>query len=90
MRIQLISDLHLERYPEFVPSAAPEVDVLVLAGDIGSYQPGSLLQGDDFGLSRFSPRRTDAEWPRVLYVPGNHEFDSLEYDAAYLKLRSTW
>lgn len=88
MRIQLISDLHLENYPEFVPRAAPEVDVLVLAGDIGSYQAGSLLEGDDFGLSRFSPRQTGSQWPRVFYIPGNHEFDCLDYDATYLKLRS--
>ena len=56
-RIQLISDLHLKNYPDFVPRAAQDIDVLILAGDIGSYQVGSLLEGDDFGLSRFSPRR---------------------------------
>jgi predicted phosphodiesterase len=89
MRIQLISDLHLENYPGFMPRAAPDVDVLILAGDIGSYQEGSLLADDDFGLSRFSPRRPDSEWPRVFYLPGNHEFDALDFDATYLKLRST-
>jgi predicted phosphodiesterase len=89
MRIQLISDLHLENYPAFVPRAAREVDVLVLAGDIGSYQSGSRLEGDDFGLSRFSPRRPGSEWPRVFYLPGNHEFDTLDYDATYLALRRT-
>ena len=89
MRIQLISDLHLENYPEFVPHAAPDVDVLILAGDIGSYQEGSLLEDDDFGLARFSPRRPGSQWPRVFYIPGNHEFDSLDYDATYRKLRST-
>ncbi|MET0962748.1 MAG: metallophosphoesterase [Noviherbaspirillum sp.] len=87
MRIQLISDLHLEDYPDFVPAAAPEVDVLVLAGDIGSYQPGSLLTDDEFALGRFSPRRAGAKWPRVLYTPGNHEFDALDYDATYSRLR---
>jgi predicted phosphodiesterase len=89
MRIQLVSDLHLERYPDFTPSAAPDVDVLVLAGDIGSYQPGSLLKDDDFGLGRFSPHGPDAAWPRVLYIPGNHEFDSLELAPAYTRLRET-
>jgi len=88
MRIQLLSDLHLENYPEFVPRAAPQVDILILAGDIGSYQARSLLEDDDFGLSRFSPRRPDAQWPRVFYIPGNHEFDSLDYDATYINLRS--
>ncbi|MBI5926113.1 MAG: metallophosphoesterase [Aquabacterium sp.] len=89
MRIQLVSDLHLERYPDFTPSAAPDVDVLVLAGDIGSYQPGSLLKDDDFGLGRFSPRRPDAPWPRVLYIPGNHEFDSLEFEPTCARLKAT-
>jgi len=89
MRIQLISDLHLENYPDFMPCAAPAVDLLILAGDVGSYQQGSLLKGDDFGLSRFSPRRPAAEWPRVFYLPGNHEFDALDYDATYRRLRAT-
>ncbi len=89
MRIQLISDLHLENYPDYVPQAAPGIDVLILAGDIGSYQAGSRLTSDDFGLRRFSPRSLGSEWPRVFYIPGNHEFDGLEFDATYQKLRDT-
>ncbi|WP_296947882.1 metallophosphoesterase [uncultured Massilia sp.] len=89
MRIQLFSDLHLERYPDFVPHIAPDTDVVVLAGDIGSYQSNSRLRSDDFGLGRFSPRRADAPRARVLYVPGNHEFDALDHDAAYARLRAT-
>jgi predicted phosphodiesterase len=73
MRIQLLSDLHLELHPEFMPQAASNVDILVLAGDIGSYQAGSKLVEDDFGLARFSPLRTNSPWPRVLFTPGNHE-----------------
>lgn len=87
MRIQLLSDLHLELHPEFMPQAAAEVDVLVLAGDIGSYQTGSLLTGDDFGLARFSPLRAGSPWPRVLFTPGNHEFDALEFTDTYARLR---
>lgn len=89
MRIQLFSDLHLERYPDFLPQFAPDIDVLVLAGDIGSYQPGSRLNTDDFGLGRFSPLRPGSTCPNVLYVPGNHEFDSLDYDETYARLRET-
>jgi len=37
MNIQLLSDLHLETHPHFVPKISPLVDALVLAGDIGSY-----------------------------------------------------
>jgi len=67
----------------------PDVDLLVLAGDVGSYQAGSRLVTDDFGLGRFSPRRDGAAWRRVLYVPGNHEFDGLEYAPTYERLRRT-
>lgn len=89
MRIQLLSDLHLECEPDFMPRPAKDIDVLILAGDIGSYQDGSLLTGNDFGLSRFSPLESDAPWPRVLYIPGNHEFDSLDYEKTYTHLRHT-
>ena len=89
MRIQLFSDLHLERDPHFRPRIADDTDVVVLAGDIGSYQPGSRLGSDDFGLERFSPLRPDAPCASVLYVPGNHEFDALEFDETYSRLRTT-
>lgn len=89
MRIQLFSDLHLERSPDFHPQFGPDVDVVVVAGDVGSYQPGSRLKTDDFGLERFSPLRAGSPGPRVLFVPGNHEFDSLEFDDTYLRLRET-
>ena len=89
MRLQLISDLHLERCPDFVVTPAPDVDVLVLAGDIGSYQAGSHLTGTDFGLTRFSPLRPGSPWPKVLYVPGNHEYDGLDYQQTYSRLRDT-
>ena len=87
MKIQLLSDLHLEVHPHFVPQPTPGADVLVLAGDIGSYQSGSLLDamGDsDFGLGRF------AHWPvPVIFVPGNHEYDAQDLDAAHARLRAT-
>jgi Icc-related predicted phosphoesterase len=87
MRFQLLSDLHLEFQPEYMPQAASNVDVLVLAGDIASYQKGSRLVGEDFGLERFSPLKPHSPWPRVLYTPGNHEYDSLEFGDTYAKLR---
>ncbi len=87
MRIQLLSDLHLERAPDWQPKPLRDIDVLVLAGDVGSYQTGSWLTGDDFGLRRFSPRTPGAPWKRVLYLPGNHEFDALDYDKAKTRLR---
>ena len=37
VNIQLLSDLHLESNPHFTAQPAPGADLLVLAGDIGSY-----------------------------------------------------
>lgn len=85
MKIQLLSDLHLETYPEFLAQPAPGAELLVLAGDVGSYQRGSRLTDPDFGLGRFSPRRG---WPvPVIYVPGNHEYDGLDFDDTHARLR---
>lgn len=87
MNIQLLSDLHLEAQPHWQPTAAPGADVLVLAGDVGSYQASSQLADDDFGLARFSPSNG---WPTpVIFVPGNHEYDGLDFDAAHIRLRAT-
>jgi hypothetical protein len=72
MRLQLLSDLHLET-EAFVPQPAPDAEWLVLAGDIDSTWAG---------LERF------AQWPvPVLMVAGNHEFDQRELDQAWPALR---
>ncbi|MYE81418.1 MAG: hypothetical protein F4X36_06145 [Gammaproteobacteria bacterium] len=67
VRIQIASDLHLERRPDHRPGpdafrADPARDVLILAGDIGQ-----CLLARDFVLGELvlSP---------VIYVPGNHEY----------------
>ena len=87
MNIQLLSDLHLESNPHFVPQPAPGADVLVLAGDIGSYQANSSLTRlgiADFGLGRF------ANWPvPVIFVPGNHEYDGQDFPATRARLIET-
>ena len=96
VNIQLLSDLHLESNPHFKAKPLPDADLLVLAGDIGSYQSGSLLSGlgiDDFGLARFSPLPAalgGADWPTpVFFLPGNHEYDGLDFDEAEARLRET-
>ena len=91
MNLQLLSDLHLEADPAFVATPAPGADLLVLAGDVGSYQTrrdGSAMAEADWGLQRFSPLPQYAGWPTpVLFVPGNHEYDNLDWDEAHAGLR---
>lgn len=96
VNIQLISDLHLESHPHFTVQPAPGADLLVLGGDIGSYQEGSRLTKlgiADFGLARFSPlpvAQGGAAWPvPVFFIPGNHEYDGLDFDATHSRLRET-
>ncbi|MGJ7488233.1 metallophosphoesterase [Variovorax sp. LT2P21] len=86
MKLQLLSDLHLESHPRLRIAPAPGADLLVLAGDLGSYQTGSRLEDTDFGLGRFSPRHG---WPApVFYVPGNHEYDATDFDVTHARLRT--
>lgn len=96
VKLQLLSDLHLESNPHFRASPLPGADLLVLAGDIGSYQDGSQLSRlgvPDFGLQPFSPLPVaagGAAWPTpVLFVPGNHEYDGLDFDEAHARLQET-
>lgn len=73
MRLQLLSDLHLET-EVFAPEPAPGADVLVLAGDIDARWTG---------LDAFRG------WPvPVLFVAGNHEFDRRELTTAWPELRA--
>ena len=91
VKIQLMSDLHLESQPGFRAVPAPGADLLVLAGDIGSYQRTSKLpatQPRDFGLAQFASKACGGAWPLVLYVPGNHEYDNGDFDALDAELRA--
>jgi len=72
MKLQLLSDLHLET-EAFDPEPAPGAELLVLAGDIDAGWTG---------YERF------AGWPvPVIAVAGNHEFDGRELDDAWPALR---
>ena len=73
MKLQLLSDLHLES-EAFEPEPQPGAELLVLAGDIDrSWR----------GYERF------AGWPvPVLVVAGNHEFDGREIRQAWPALRA--
>ena len=73
MRLQLLSDLHLET-ERFTPQPAPDAELLVLAGDIDSRWTGLELFRD---------------WPvPVLFVAGNHEFDGREFTTSLAALRA--
>jgi DNA repair exonuclease SbcCD nuclease subunit len=73
MRLQILSDLHLET-EGFEPTPAPGAELLVLAGDIDSSWAGwELFRG----------------WPvPVLFVAGNHEFDRREMSSAWGDVRA--
>ncbi len=72
MKLQLLSDLHLET-ETFDPEPAPGAELLVLAGDVDSTWAG---------YERF------AGWPvPVVVVAGNHEFDGRELSDAWPALR---
>lgn len=73
MRIQLLSDLHLEIYP-YQPEVLP-VDIVVLAGDIHTKSHGVKWAADTFGCP-------------VLYVPGNHEYYGGHLDKTLAKMRN--
>lgn len=74
MKIQLLSDLHLES-EAFDPEPAPGAELLVLAGDVDATWAA---------YERF------AGWPvPVLVVAGNHEFDGRELDDAWPALAET-
>ena len=69
MKIQIASDLHLELRRNYEPEIhdfypVEDRDVLVLAGDIGTYM-------NAWGFIEEELRRTP-----VIYVPGNHEYYS--------------
>ena len=73
MKIQLLSDLHLET-ESFEPEPAPGAELLVLGGDIDTTWTG---------YQRF------AGWPvPVLVIAGNHEFDGRDLHEAWPKLRA--
>lgn len=86
MRIALYSDLHLEEVPHRRGTLAWEpppldVDVVILAGDIGSQTSGIQWAAAAF-----------RQWPAVpeiIYVAGNHEYYGAHIRRLTAELRST-
>ncbi len=73
LRLHILSDLHLERDPDFRPLPVA-ADMLILAGDITS---------GTGGLAAFSRHSTS-----VIYVPGNHEYYDADYTTMRPELRA--
>ena len=71
MRIQLLSDLHLE-YGGDIPPLAPGAEVVVLAGDLA---PAGLR-------AIRIPAEIWRDAAHILFVPGNHEFHGCDIEEA--------
>ncbi len=75
MRLQVLSDLHLEYNGNYAPEPLAGIDLTILPGDLG-HSPDILYR-----LSG---------WPTpLIFVPGNHEYDEQDYDQADEELRET-
>ena len=77
MKIQVLSDLHLE-HGGAVPPHVPGADVIVLAGDLAPYCEGLV--------DRVAEHWSSA--PHVVYVLGNHEFYGAEIDETRARIAS--
>jgi predicted phosphodiesterase len=83
MKLQIMSDLHLEMHADqgaaLLASLDPtDVDVLVLAGDITSARDYPALR------NVFEPLA--GKYRHVLYVPGNHEYYKTSPEVVALNL----
>ena len=85
LTLQVASDLHFEEHRDggrsFINSMDPEgVDILALVGDIYSARFATQVR-ELFTLLA-------AKYPRILYVPGNHELWRCKPEEAMSSLRS--
>lgn len=65
INIQLYSDIHLEFNEKVFPKIKPLCDYLFLAGDIGKLNTPNFKDFFDY---------CSANWKKVFYVLGNHEY----------------
>lgn len=103
MKIQLVSDLHLE-FEDFYLKNEKAADVLILSGDILvaddlRNQPVNLswndVQESGFGRAKRALRyrdffqRVSFQFPHVIYVMGNHEHYHGKFDQSADIIRQT-
>lgn len=67
MRIQYISDIHLEFYKNKFPNIIPMAPILCLAGDIG--HPNSINY-----ISFLQELNNKREFEKIFLITGNHEY----------------
>lgn len=81
MKIQIISDLHLEHRQNEPPFPVGSGEILILAGDILC---AKYLKKNGPLKSVFENFLNDCSWnyKHVLYVLGNHEFYGYNYEGA--------
>lgn len=82
MKIRLLSDLHTEfrlPYKKHKMSEYRGEDVLVLAGDIASGSSNTMDVIKHF---------LDCGFPKVIYVPGNHEYYGTGFDEFNAKMEN--
>lgn len=72
MKIQVVSDLHLEFSDCTIPNS--DSDVLILSGDILVVEKLMLPNSEVGQRFRNFLQRVCNEFPHVVYVAGNHEF----------------
>lgn len=77
LKIAIFSDIHLEFKVGFAPEIDDDVDVIVLAGDIGAD-----IRGIEWA------KRELAQFP-VIYVAGNHEFYHGHWDDTVADFRAS-
>jgi len=78
MKIQIMSDLHMEFKPKTLPQIDAQAEVIVLAGDISN----SL--SDLRNISHYLLKNSDAE---ILMIAGNHEFYGKDFPNAIKSYR---
>lgn len=75
MKIQIVSDLHLE-FADINIQNQTDADVLILAGDIMVASKVNKSESEYGKRFRDFLKRVSGQFPHVIYIAGNHEFYS--------------
>lgn len=91
MKLQIVSDLHLEFYPLEIRNAG--ADVLVLSGDICCAAYFKKSDASPYFKKAFEAKeffyQVGQEFDKVFYIPGNHEYYSGKWEDTSDLIRSS-